>query len=181
MIKKLTSKDFKISNWSGGNTDELYIFPEDSKYKERNFNFRVSIATTESEESTFTFLPNINRFLSILKGELYLEHKGRYSRTLSQFEIENFDGGWVTRAKGRVTDFNLMLKNCKGNLEFKELSQVHNLKIENKKFIVIYCISGSLTIKNFSLEKNEVLIVEDEDVLLSSNDSKIFLIEVHGF
>lgn len=179
MIKKIVSKNFKVSNWSGGWTKELYIFPETSKYNERNFKFRLSIATTENEESTFTSLPQINRFLSILEGELFLEHKNQYSRTLSQFEIENFDGSWVTKAKGRVTDFNLMLKDCNGNLEFKEYSKIRNLKIFNKKFIVIYCVSGSMMVNNIVLVSNEVLVIEDENINISSEYSKIFIAKIN--
>lgn len=179
MIKKLTSTDFKISNWSGGSTKELYIFPETAQYNQRNFNFRLSIATTEKEESTFTSLPNINRFLSILNGQLFIEHENKYSRTLLPFEIENFDGSWITKAKGKVTDFNLMLKNCNGNLQFKEFSSINNFEIINKKFIVIYCILGSIIVNDILINKNEILIIENEDIFLASTHSKVFLAEIY--
>lgn len=181
MIKKVNKKSFKISTWNGGTTKELYIFPENSLYKERNFNFRLSIATTEKEESTFTLLPGINRFLSILEGELFLEHENKYSKKLLPFEIENFDGSWITKSKGKVTDFNLMLKNCSGNLEFKEFLKFDTIKIKNKKFIAIYCITGSLIINDVLLNKHELVIVEDEDILLSSKYSKIFLAKIYNF
>lgn len=179
MVKKIIAKDFKVSNWSGGSTKELYIFPENSFYGERNFNFRLSIATTESEESTFTSLPNVNRFLSILDGELFIEHENRYSRTLSKFEIENFDGGWVTKSRGKVTDFNLMLKNCSGNLEFKEFLQVNDTEIKNQEFIAIYCIDGNITINGNLLNKNEIMIIEKEEILISSEYSKVFIAEIY--
>ena len=63
MFKILRESDRKISNWSGGVTKELYIYPEDGNYQSRNFKFRISIATTELESSTFTKLENTNRVI----------------------------------------------------------------------------------------------------------------------
>lgn len=181
MIKKIEAKSFKSSNWSGGVTNELYIFPETAMYSKRDFNFRLSIATTDVEESTFTSLPNIERFLSILKGSILLEHVGRYSKNLSKYEIERFDGGWTTRAKGKVTDFNLMLKNCSGNLKFKENNEVYESTLVNKKFLAIYCIEGSLEVNGKILNENELLVAENEDLIFSSKKSKIFIAEIYNF
>lgn len=51
-----------------------------------------------------------------------LEHKNQYSKTLLPFEIDRFKSEWDTSAKGKVTDFNLMLKSCKGDFYFKEIN-----------------------------------------------------------
>ena len=34
-VKK--AEEFSTSNWSGGTTTQLYIYPEDGNYAERNF------------------------------------------------------------------------------------------------------------------------------------------------
>ena len=43
MIEIIKSDAFKESKWSGGITTQLYIYPKDSDYQKRNFNFRISI------------------------------------------------------------------------------------------------------------------------------------------
>ena len=60
--------DFKTTEWSGGSTTELFIYPPTSNYESRNFDFRISSATVEIEQSNFTKLPEISRQLMVLKG-----------------------------------------------------------------------------------------------------------------
>ncbi|NME35571.1 HutD family protein, partial [Fusobacterium sp. FSA-380-WT-3A] len=94
MIKILKEKDRVINNWSGGVTKQLYIYPEASTYQERNFKFRISIATTELENSTFTKLENTHRIISILDGRMELEHKNHHNITLEKYQIDRFEGDW---------------------------------------------------------------------------------------
>lgn len=46
----------------------------------------------------------------ILKGKLELIHEGRYTKHLEPYDQDVFSGEWSTRSKGKVIDFNLMLK-----------------------------------------------------------------------
>ena len=57
--KIITAQNLKSSTWSGGTTTEFFIFPTEASYKKKNFDFRLSTATVEVEESEFTSLPNI--------------------------------------------------------------------------------------------------------------------------
>jgi environmental stress-induced protein Ves len=98
----------QTTEWSGGRTTELAIFPPEASYTNRNFEFRISTATVETETSTFTSLPGYKRLLMILKGELEITHIDQYTKKLAPFETDTFDGGWQTSAKGMVTDFNIM-------------------------------------------------------------------------
>ena len=66
--------------WSGGTTTELFIYPEGATYEDRNFKFRLSIATVESETSEFTPLAGVKRTLMLLHGELTLKHEGQYEK-----------------------------------------------------------------------------------------------------
>lgn len=50
---------------------------------------------------------------------MQLEHKGKYSKVLRPYDIDRFKGDWDTNAKGKVVDFNLMLKNCRGDFFYK--------------------------------------------------------------
>lgn len=106
---KITPKSIQqTTEWSGGTTTELAIFPTESSYANRNFLFRISTATVETETSTFTSLPGYKRLLMILKGELEITHVDQYTKKLATFDTDMFDGGWQTTAKGMVTDFNIM-------------------------------------------------------------------------
>lgn len=109
MSWRVTRRDaFTASVWSGGKTTELYIFPADGSYAERRFAVRVSSATVELEESTFTALPGFRRRIMPLQGQLHLCHENRYDVALAPYAVDTFDGGWSTRSVGRCTDFNVM-------------------------------------------------------------------------
>jgi len=96
--------------WASGTSTEMFIYPADGSFADRRFLFRISSATVEAEESTFTFFEGITRHLMILKGTLELIHEGRYTKQLQPYDADIFSGEWNTRSKGKVTDFNLMLK-----------------------------------------------------------------------
>jgi environmental stress-induced protein Ves len=104
----ISKKNQLVSKWSGGTTTELFIFPPEASYANRDFVFRISTATVETETSTFTSLPGFKRILMILNGELEITHANHYSTKLCPFEMDTFDGNWQTTAKGKVTDFNIM-------------------------------------------------------------------------
>ena len=72
IIKK---SDWKVTNWSGGITSELFIYPQKSVFKNGDYNLRISIATVEVEKSTFTPLKDVNRTLLVLNGSLELNHE----------------------------------------------------------------------------------------------------------
>jgi environmental stress-induced protein Ves len=104
------ASELKAARWAGGTTTQLAIWPEGTEYTKFNFQFRISKATVEVEESTFTFMPGVKRHLMILDGSLRIDHKGRYIKQLDKFGYDIFDGEWPTTAKGKVSDFNLMTR-----------------------------------------------------------------------
>lgn len=106
-------KDFMTSKWAGGATTELAIFPQTSKYLDRNFIWRLSSATVELEESSFTKLPDYDRVLMVLEGEVVLSYEGERVARLKELEQDRFDGAWKTKSFGKITDYNLMVR--KGN------------------------------------------------------------------
>ena len=173
VIKKLTEKDFLRNTWSGGVTRELFIYPEYSSYKNRDFNFRVSMATTDIPESTFTSLPNVHRYISILEGEIEIFHKGKESVKLRPNEIHYFEGGWDTTAKGKVLDFNLMLKDCSGTLEYKDLNG--KIEIENPSMAFVFCAKGEIKIKDMTLEQYELVVAEEENIVVEGKNAGIYI------
>jgi environmental stress-induced protein Ves len=109
-MKIFHQKDRSAITWASGTSTELYIFPADGDFKTRQFTFRISTATVEAEETTFSDFSGLTRILMPLKGDLTLMHEGRYTKELKPFDQDRFDGSWATRSRGKVQDFNVMFK-----------------------------------------------------------------------
>ena len=73
-IKKIGRDACRVSSWAGGTTTELSIAPENGNYQSRDFLWRLSSATVELEESTFTSLPDFDRIILTLEGEMDICH-----------------------------------------------------------------------------------------------------------
>jgi uncharacterized protein len=172
-IKKLTSKNFSTSNWSGGTTSQLYISPEDSLFADRKFDFRISSAVVELEESDFTPMTGFSRILMVLEGELEIHHEGHYSKVLKPFEIDEFSGDWKTSSKGRVVDFNLIMgEGICGSMKYISLGNSDEIirrgKLKFARTLGYYLISGGIQMnlnqeKKYELEKGEMILIEMED------------------
>ncbi|MGL5099197.1 MAG: HutD/Ves family protein [Fusobacteriaceae bacterium] len=174
-MKILREEDMKINRWSGGLTKELYIYPEDSQHASRNFKFRISIATTEEENSVFTRLPGVQRVISILKGKMVISHKNRYEKTLLPYEIEKFHGDWETSSSGKVKDFNLMIKDSEGDFFFKELMGEGGIEFPAVEgLFFIYCIEGEVEVNEESLKEGELFLDEKKPLRIFSERAKIF-------
>lgn len=117
-LEKITPQDFVVSEWSGGKTTQIAIDPPGALYADRSFHFRLSSATVELEESNFTSLPDYDRIIAPIEGELSLFYKGSETPViLRELECAAFDGAWETRSRGKVVDYNLMTRKgvCRGN------------------------------------------------------------------
>lgn len=170
-IKIIKKDKLSSSKWSGGTTTQLYIYPENELYENRNFTFRISSAEVDLEESTFTKLPNIKRRIMILDGKLKLIHESHHSVTLEKFQQDTFYGDWDTKSYGKVTDFNLMLnENADGfieciNLENEKIINPYKNDKYNNTTEVFYCVKGKINIsinnKREQLETGDVAIIKN--------------------
>lgn len=106
---------FRTTSWSGGTTTELFIWPEGSSYPERRFSARISTALVELEESSFTPLPGVKRFLTPLCAGFSLTVNGE-SVKLPHGQVLEFSGGDDVTCRGSGRDLNLMLKGCGGEM-----------------------------------------------------------------
>lgn len=108
----ISEESFKKTNWSGGETTQLVIYPEDSVFSEKNFLFRISSATFTSTESQFSNFSGYQRYILPLEGSLSLNHDGLYSRNLNSYEAEYFDGSWTTFSQNTLDcrDYNFIVK-----------------------------------------------------------------------
>lgn len=166
-------KDFITTSWSGGATTQIAIYPRDSQYADRDFLWRISSATVELEESDFTPLPDYNRYLSVLSGEMQLIHNEIESFNLSKGQIYAFDGAVPTKSKGICTDFNLMVRKNQsiGSLSSVSLAKggTHHLLLHPNDTYLIYCQNGravfTMTNQKEVFGTNEALLIESFDEL----------------
>lgn len=164
---------YTVSQWMGGHTKELAIYPNDSKYVDRNFLWRLSSATIEDEESTFSNLPDYDRVIMVLDGEVVLSYENERVVRLKELDQDRFDGAWKTKSFGKITDYNLMVrKGSEGYMDVIELSE----KAESYDYIVpsdkpfktcaIYLKEGYLIAnvnkESIRLNPGELLVMEGE-------------------
>lgn len=112
-------ENFQDSNWIGGTSQELAIWPLSAKYLDRNFIWRLSSSMIQKEECDFSQLEDYDRVLMVLDGEVVLSHDGQRVARLKTLEQERFDGSYKTRSFGKIRDYNLMVR--KGNEGYLDL------------------------------------------------------------
>ncbi|MDN3019536.1 HutD family protein [Paenibacillus sp. BSR1-1] len=170
-IKFIKKNEQTTNLWSGGKTTQLAIYPEDADYSKRNFQWRISTAEIEVEESLFTHLPGIQRVIMTLEGEMDLEHEGKHSVFLKPFEQDRFDGGWTTRSKGIVRDFNLMLsEGWDGGLTCIQVNKdIQDLMLDvTGTAEVFYCVDGMAGVE----------IGEESSIFFEKGDTLIFMRDI---
>ncbi|MCZ4318761.1 HutD family protein [Aequorivita viscosa] len=179
----LPPQHFQTSQWSGGSTTQLYIFPANATYAARNFELRLSTAKVEVEASTFTALPGINRKLMILEGAIRITHEGKYIKHLKPFEVDEFSGDWKTTAIGTCTDFNVMwIGQQQNELYHIAVGSTSSYTLKPKetcKSLFLYATSGTIQLQlmneNYKLETGSLMIIENLNVSsISINSAKDF-------
>ena len=162
-IEIVRKSELTVQNWSGGTTTQLYIYPKNAIYAERNFIFRISTATIEQESSEFTKLPGINRVLMILEGELQISHKNHHTKLLKKFETDRFPGNRDTTSIGKVKDFNVMTtQNGRAEIKAREMKKNAKIKEVFDKFVnftACYAYKGGIEI----VSENEKISVNEGD------------------
>lgn len=170
-LKIFKESDFITSKWSGGETTQMLIFPEDSSYKDKSFKWRISSATVELEESDFTKLEGVYRYITTLNGNLKLTHDYDKFIELKPFEIYEFKGGIDTHSYGKVKDFNLMLaNNARGELNRINIDDDVNLSIANYSNEMQICAF-------YTYDEIINLIIENDVIILNPNELMTFKIE----
>lgn len=166
-----------ISKWSGGTTTQIYIYPENSFYDNRDFLWRISSASLELDETEFTNLKGFERIIAVLEGEVILSYEGERITRLSQYQQDRFSGSIKTRSYGKIKDFNLIYKdNCDAYLEIIELNdKIEKLELNNHmtddyeyESYIFYCIGEFAFININGIEyfiKNEDSLVIKEKIL----------------
>lgn len=126
----------RTTTWSGGLTQELFLYPQDGSYAERRFQFRISSATVALPESHFTPLPGVTRYLTPLSDGFYLKINGTRWQYLSNGHVLCFSGGDDVYARGTGRDLNLMLKGAHGEMRVLPAGESDLLP---HAFVFLYC------------------------------------------
>ena len=166
-IKIIRKKDFKSKKWSGGETSEIYIYPENVEYPNLDFKFRISSATIEIERSEFSNLQGIYRYISTLENTIELSHDDKNYKKIKPFEIYEFKGDISTFSKGKTRDFNLMIsKDVEARVEAISIEKEGRIKFKGKsKFMFLFNYGEDVNVfidKSYNLgSMDTILIVAD--------------------
>jgi len=168
----IRKESLTTSRWSGGTTTQLYISPSTAIYAERKFNWRISSAVVEIEESDFTPLPGYQRIIMILEGDLDLKHLNQHEVQLKVYQQDTFCGDWQTKSIGLVTDFNLILnKECQGSLQAIVLPAGAGEIINTGNTFPVKCGLEQLTDAFYVADGNAEIVLEGSQIYqLSKGD-----------
>jgi environmental stress-induced protein Ves len=161
----LPAHQFSATNWAKGTTTELVKYPPESDFLKRDFIFRISTATVEAEESTFSDFSGLTRILMVLEGSITLIHEGRYQKQLHAYDQDTFDGSWSTRSIGKVRDFNVMFNSqARASLCAISLASNQSASIDvAEKRMVLFVHTGKFLLDEHLLETGSALDIEEND------------------
>lgn len=176
-IQLVKSEEHQISQWSGGTTTQLYIYPESADFSKQDFAYRISSAKVEIDESTFTPFPNYNRKLMVLDGVLDLYHEDHYAVQLHPFAQDAFSGNWISRSKGKVIDFNVIFsKDYSANLFHFELSKGEEILLNCKEMSILYVLHGNLIIDGKGADIKDLFVVNGAgEVTMKVNSNTLII------
>jgi hypothetical protein len=169
-IMHLTENDYKVAKWSGGSATELFIWPEGAVYAKREFSLRVSSARVDLEESDFTPLTGVIRYITPLSGSFTLTHPGLTPVVMGPLaEPYRFSGEISTHCVGKATDFNLMLKGIEGEMALCE--DVWPLR---PGFNCLYAVADMAVelAECYTLKNGELLVVFAEEICTAQISAK---------
>lgn len=169
-VYKISADDYQVSAWSGGKTTEICMLPPTSKYRLNDFDYRISSATVEQEQSNFTSLPGYYRIILPLTKSLTLEHSSQRVK-LVPYQQHFFDGGEVTKSYGRCTDFNLIFrKNFHG--EIIPIRHQQTFELEPGSDAVCYLLNKGTIKYSSSVETFQKELLEKETLVVKSINRK---------
>ena len=181
MMQIIKYNQQQTANWSGGTTTPLFIFPVDADYAKRDFLFRMSTATVETDTSTFTDLTGYQRIIMLLHGQLSITHNNEVTHYLKPLISYLFDGAWKTTAIGKVTDFNVMFKpEVKAHVDVVLLSANQSTQIlASTDFICLYLAKGQISINDnqqiINLTEKDFVVLDGELLNLDATAESIII------
>lgn len=181
-IQLVKANKLQVSEWAGGSTTQLYIYPESAQVANKDFEYRISTATVELEESTFTLFPNYQRKLMILEGVLDLFHEDQYAIQLHPFDQDSFSGDWISHSKGKVIDYNVIFTAKYASEIFHfELSKGEEVKLNCMETTLLYVLYGEIAVSKGIAQRKDVIIIKGQGELVvnASSDALIVVTQVN--
>ncbi|MEG1528564.1 MAG: HutD family protein [Clostridia bacterium] len=172
--KIITQADYLTTVWSGGKTRQIFIYPTCADYAKRDFLFRVSSATIEIEQSNFTILPNINRFIAPIGCSFTLQDQHtKQNIRLNNCQIYEFNGSCPITCYGKGQDLNLFTTSgvCGSMRLCKGLEDIY-LQSNQAKWCFIYAVTDiKVEITNCKIVKQfDLLCGQTLNITLNSNE-----------
>lgn len=165
----LTQEQYVTTSWSGGTTTQLAIEPEGAVYADRDFIWRLSSAKVELDHSDFTPLPDYNRLISIVSGEMELKIGAGDRTPLKPLQLCSFDGGTPVESWGKCSDYNLMVRKgaCEGAAQGLKLSAGASLtwsapiaapEGHTMHTLAVFCAGGDVRIGDLTAHAGQLLL-----------------------
>ncbi|MNS39833.1 Protein Ves [compost metagenome] len=170
-VQHLTADDYILSDWGGGQTCQIFIYPGHSRYADRDFIFRISSATIRESPSTFTVLEDYDRILVSLEQAIELAFQDA-SFLLKPFVPLSFSGADFVSSTGTTTDFNVMMrKGTEAKLTILHNEAQYNIDL-NPDCIQLWFVAkaeGPVTIGKLELaEKDSAVLHHTESATMHS-------------
>lgn len=170
----LTKERYVTTLWSGGTTTQLAIAPEGAVYADRDFLWRLSSAGVELDHSDFTPLPDYNRLISILRGEMKLKIGEGEPFPLEPLQLRAFDGGVPVESWGKCADYNLMTRKgaCEGSAQALKMEADSTLTWSAPVFapqshknltLALFCAQGDVTVDGLTAREGETLLCREAE------------------
>jgi environmental stress-induced protein Ves len=176
-IQLIKAIELPVAKWSGGTTTQLFIHPASSDFSKKEFDYRISTASVELEDSSFTPFPNYNRKLMIIEGVLDLAHDGHYATQLHPFDQDAFSGDWISHSKGKVIDFNVIYKpGYQVKLFHFELTKGEGVRLNCKETTLLYVLYGEISVSKGRAQQKDVVIIDGEGELLINSMSNALIV-----
>lgn len=170
---------FVTTQWSGGSTSQLYIYPEDAVFSQHDFDFRISSADFTSTESTFSDFTGYQRYLFPLQGSLWVEHaeggQPLYRHDLAPYQLEYFLGSWQTRSGNSLDcrDFNFIVRQGKeSRLEIKREGEVFIPK--RSGLLMAFSMTGGQLLVN----GQETVRLPEKSLYLLEEEASLYQLEL---
>ena len=96
----ISPADFLVHKWSGGVTSEIFLYPEGSDYQKKTFQVRISSAVITQEGTPYSDFSGYCRLICPIKGQMRIVHENHYEAVLKTFEMDRFQGSWLTKSFG---------------------------------------------------------------------------------
>lgn len=175
----ITPKDFIVHGWSGGTTSEIFLYPEGSDYKDKSFEVRISSADITIDGTPYSDFSGYTRLICPIKGTMDIHHKSHHSCKLNSFEVDRFDGSWLTQSYGQCTDFNLLFsQNWEGDM--KKVLAPAKLTLPCDQYHGFFsCSDKSLEINIKTSQLNQTIKLDSNAFLLIFSDEETGL-EIRG-